>query len=184
MADETDEGWPKVDTPLGSGTWRKARQPDGTWGDWQEEPGHAVWVDMERVNRPLYYILLPGQPATPVPADVLVWGRWFEDRDKERVVGSTRYRGYWVSTVFLGLDQGWGGGQPILWETMVLSVRARMHSRRLLQRHAAVRGKRSASTRAYMPRPRLHNWTNQYTSYAAALAGHGMAVRMVRSLYG
>jgi len=54
-----------------------------------------------------------------VPCDnVLDWARWFETADRhvaETIVGDAR-----VSTVFLGLDHGFGNcDQPIVFETMV-----------------------------------------------------------------
>ena len=54
--------------------------------------------------------------------DVLVWGKWFEEASKtrRRVVASENVGDVFVSTVFLGLDQNFGGGDiPILFETMV-----------------------------------------------------------------
>ena len=48
--------------------------------------------------------------------DVTEWGRWFEST--ERHVAETHVAGYWVSTVFLGLDHGWNHGRPVLFETM------------------------------------------------------------------
>jgi hypothetical protein len=63
----------------------------------------------------LNYILV-GQ--TPVACDdVLVWAEWFETA--ERRVRLTRVGPYQVSTVFLGLDHNWSGGEPILFETMI-----------------------------------------------------------------
>ena len=62
-----------------------------------------------------YYELI-GQTAVPV-GDVLEWARKFEDMDRRvaymRVLGMCR-----VSTVFLGLDHGFGRSRPILFETM------------------------------------------------------------------
>jgi len=52
-----------------------------------------------------------GQPVAE--PDVLKWARWFERKDVRRVasddVGDVN-----ISTVFLGLDHAFGGGQPIL----------------------------------------------------------------------
>lgn len=51
---------------------------------------------------------------------MIEWGRWFEDPDNRRVaVTALGERGN-VSTVFLGMDHGWGRSEsPVLWETMV-----------------------------------------------------------------
>jgi len=62
-----------------------------------------------------WYVLKGREPvavATP-----LEWAKAFEE-DSRRVaadeIGEVR-----VSTVFLGLDHGWGDGPPVLFETMV-----------------------------------------------------------------
>lgn len=49
------------------------------------------------------------------------WGRWLElsSRDGSRIVGNWQRDGVTVSTVFLGLDHGFGGGPPLLFETMI-----------------------------------------------------------------
>lgn len=56
---------------------------------------------------------------TPVAcADLMEWGRWFEKADRN--VATTQVSpGVRVSTVFLGLDHNFGGGEPMLFETMV-----------------------------------------------------------------
>lgn len=62
------------------------------------------------------YILV-GHEAVPEP-DLLKWAKWFETA--ERIIDVTyvtpKVR---VSTVFLGLDHGFGDGPPVLFETMV-----------------------------------------------------------------
>jgi len=61
------------------------------------------------------YIL---EGKTPVPCnDLLKWGEFFNDQKKRRVA-YTELGAVHVSTVFLGLDHGWGG-RPLLFETMV-----------------------------------------------------------------
>ena len=62
----------------------------------------------------------------PQPCEgLLTGGRFMEGRDARRVAvdmeegneaEGARVR---VSTVFLGLDHRWGGGPPVLWETLV-----------------------------------------------------------------
>ena len=54
--------------------------------------------------------------------DVLEWGRFFK-KTKERIVKQeTLPSGYWVSTVFLGIDHNFElSGSPLLFETMVFS---------------------------------------------------------------
>ena len=62
------------------------------------------------------YILVGQTPV--LEPDLLTWGRWFETAD--RVLACTEVGANVVSTVFLGLDHGWGGS-PILFETMVFT---------------------------------------------------------------
>jgi hypothetical protein len=64
------------------------------------------------------YILDSAGNPEPAPS-LMAWANWFDgNRDKRRVgddtVGDVR-----VSTVFLGLDHSFGGGPPLLYETMV-----------------------------------------------------------------
>jgi len=58
--------------------------------------------------------------GNPVPcSDLLTWAKWFED-DPARMVAKTKVGDQEVSTVFLGLDHGWGTTHlPVLWETLV-----------------------------------------------------------------
>lgn len=64
-----------------------------------------------------YYELI-GQTVVPVSGGVLEWARTFEAADRR--VAHTRVLGMChVSTIFLGLDYSWGGGPPLLFETMV-----------------------------------------------------------------
>lgn len=68
--------------------------------------------------RNLYYIL-NGKQIVPEP-DLLSWGKWFQTADRH--IAQTVVGNYEVSTVFLGLDHGWGrNGPPVLFETMVFS---------------------------------------------------------------
>jgi hypothetical protein len=66
----------------------------------------------------LAYILGGDDGHTPMPCDDLVaWSRWFGRAD--RTVAYTQQGDVWVSTVFLGLDHGFGRkGPPVLFETM------------------------------------------------------------------
>jgi len=51
------------------------------------------------------------------------WAEWMhEQNDKNgRAVGQAVVEGYYISTVFLGIDHSFGGPDPILFETMVFS---------------------------------------------------------------
>lgn len=65
------------------------------------------------------YILDPrGHKYPPIPVeDGAVWAEW---RSKAKVrVASHQVGDVRVSTVFLGVDHGYGEGLPVLWETMV-----------------------------------------------------------------
>lgn len=64
---------------------------------------------------PRHYIL---KGRTPFAVDLMTWGRWLEKNN--RVVGLTKITAACrVSTVFLGLDHNFFGGEPILFETMI-----------------------------------------------------------------
>lgn len=65
-----------------------------------------------------HYILDP--QGEPIPAiNSLVWARWFSANDGDaRRVSETRTKLFWISTVFLGLDHNWGGGPPLVFESM------------------------------------------------------------------
>lgn len=63
-----------------------------------------------------FYTLI-GQ--TPVPCDdITEWVQLIEAGDARTVFQAT-VDGYFVSTVFLGIDHNWSGGVPILFETMI-----------------------------------------------------------------
>ena len=52
-----------------------------------------------------------------VPADLFTWARFFDESDARRV-GSDEVGEARVSTVFLGIDHGFGG-PPLWFETMI-----------------------------------------------------------------
>jgi hypothetical protein len=64
----------------------------------------------------IIYWVLVGQTPVPEP-DFMAWAVWY--RTADRVVRQTEIPGGMVSTVFLGLDHNFGGGPPILFETMI-----------------------------------------------------------------
>lgn len=61
------------------------------------------------------YFILDGHVPKPVPMEE--WARWFGSSD--RTVRRTETGGAAISTVFLGLDHSFGGGPPLLFETMI-----------------------------------------------------------------
>jgi hypothetical protein len=73
------------------------------------------------------------------PAGVLEWARWFETHPRhvaDDYVGDLR-----VSTVFIGLDHGsFGGGSPVLWESMIFRDGESLEMQRYAAREEAERG--------------------------------------------
>jgi hypothetical protein len=63
------------------------------------------------------YILKDGVPV--LESNLLTWAKWFEGGDDKRRVAFTEIGGVKVSTVFLGIDHSFGGGAPVLFETMI-----------------------------------------------------------------
>lgn len=61
------------------------------------------------------YIEVDGVPVAV--EDTLDWARWFEKANRR--VAFTKTNNGDVSTVFLGLNHAWGGGPPLIYETMV-----------------------------------------------------------------
>lgn len=71
---------------------------------------------MKRLSTDRYILI--GQTPVPEP-DLMKWATTFETMD--RIVARTEIGESLVSTIFLGLDHGWFGGPPLLFETMVFS---------------------------------------------------------------
>lgn len=67
-------------------------------------------------ERSLYYVL--DKNGVPRAVNAAEWGKFFNDIGNRRValykVGRVE-----VSTVFLGVDHGFGGGPPVLFETLI-----------------------------------------------------------------
>lgn len=74
--------------------------------------------------------------------DVMTWGRWFERNDDKRRFGYTDINAQvYVSTVFLGMDHSFtGGGDPVLWETMIFGSEHDGYQERYTSREAAEQG--------------------------------------------
>jgi hypothetical protein len=51
--------------------------------------------------------------------DALKWAKWLEANIMNRHVADETVGKARISTVFLGLDHAWGGGVPLLYETMI-----------------------------------------------------------------
>jgi hypothetical protein len=60
--------------------------------------------------------------GTPYPdgtEGLIEWGKDMQDNVIKVVKQETLPNGYWVSTVWLGLNHNWGTGPPLIFETMV-----------------------------------------------------------------
>ena len=64
-----------------------------------------------------FYILSDDGQQVIACSDIRKWGKWYEYAN--RVVKQEEVGNMWISTIFLGIDYGWGNGAPIVWETMV-----------------------------------------------------------------
>ena len=53
-----------------------------------------------------------------VPCTLMQWAEWIERDRLGRLIDQTEIPGYWISTVFLGIDYGFGG-PPLFFESMV-----------------------------------------------------------------
>lgn len=69
----------------------------------------------------LFYILSEDGQQPVACNDIMRWGEWYARAN--RIVKQETVGDMWISTVFLGLDHGWFGGAPIVWETMVFKDR-------------------------------------------------------------
>jgi hypothetical protein len=77
------------------------------------------------------------------PMELLEWGKLFEDFSYKRVAEDTLPDGKWVSTVWLGLNHQYGGGPPLIFETMVFPSRDKLdelHCQRYSTEEEAVSG--------------------------------------------
>lgn len=105
--------------------------------------------------RTTYYTL---DGHEPIPCDdVLQWGSWFESHTADRIVkrDGDEKTGWWVSTVFLGIDHNFGAnGPPVLFETLVFAPKTVPHSLR-----------------------DFDGYQRRYTTWSEAEAGHAEIVR-------
>ncbi len=95
------------------------------------------------------YILVDGVPRPC--EDLLEWGRWMEKREgilKQDHIGDVK-----VSTVFLGLDHGFGDGPPVLWETMIFGGPHDQYQERYSTKEEAERGHQAALALVSAPGP-------------------------------
>lgn len=77
--------------------------------------------DLNRITTPIddrFYRLVG---RTPVRCSLAEFARAMQE-DANRIVAQHTINGLQVSTVFTGIDQNWGEGAPILFETMVFGL--------------------------------------------------------------
>lgn len=84
-----------------------------------EDPAEAEAEAAHLRAMRMYWILDDEGKPKPVD-DVMIWARWFEKGN--RILKRTQVGTGFISTVFLGIDHAWGGGPPVLWETMIFDV--------------------------------------------------------------
>jgi hypothetical protein len=85
-----------------------------------------------------HYILSVAGDPIPEP-DMMKWARWFEKGNRQ--VARTELPGdITISTVFLGIDHSFGGGEPQLFETMIFGGPLDQTQDRYATRQAAVNG--------------------------------------------
>ena len=81
--------------------------------------------------------------------DLIVWAKWMERANKERIVQKAELGNSIVSTVFLGLDHSFGddSGIPILYETMVFGGALADEEQRYSTKEQALEGHRQMCNR-------------------------------------
>jgi hypothetical protein len=100
-------------------------------------------------QRHLFYVLV-GDDRRVVKADVLTWGRWFENAGINRWVGKDSVGDVDISTVCIGVEHRlFGKGPPLIFETMIFG------------------GELDG-----------HMW--RYSTWDDAVTGHAMAVKKVK----
>src|SRR5258708_26973452 len=72
-----------------------------------------------------------------VAVSLMEWAQWFE-RDSHRRVAEDTIDGYYVSTVFLGLDHSFSGTLPLVFETMIFAEGGDRKSTRLNSSHQII----------------------------------------------
>lgn len=105
---------------------------------------------------------------TPVAATIKEWSRWFKaNLDKRHVAQDTIGR-YWVSTVFLGLNQSWGDGPPLLFETMVFD----QGQTKIIEWPEGTKTGHN---------PVIDDYTRRWHTWDEAEAGHALVMRQLKA---
>lgn len=125
---------------------------------WAEEQSRSMWLEYRD-----YYVL--DDDGNAVEAPLVEWATMYDGPNRAKRQIRRDHIGNWlISTVFLGLDHGFGlfdksdDTQPVLWETMIFYT-----------------GRR----RRY--NPALHEGMWRYTSTTEAIEGHARAVMYVQA---
>lgn len=91
---------------------------------WRTDPERWKKPELGRLfdyfNLPTMYWVLD-RNNQPVAADIQTWAEFFEHHGRRRVAQTYLWLPWrtHISTVFLGLDHGFGEGSPIVFETMI-----------------------------------------------------------------
>ncbi|NUX58706.1 hypothetical protein [Paraburkholderia youngii] len=123
---------------------------------------------MERMReRPLYWRLNDDKSVSPIHGrlneePVLEWARELEKFDN-RQLARDDIAGCMVSTIFLGIDHGYGRGEPVLFETMAFSSATK----------PLTYGGRTSDVHEELEQRR-------YCTYAEAMAGHAEVCAEIR----
>lgn len=90
----------------------------------------------------LLFVLKNKRAVSMPDSNVNEWGRWLEKaiRTEERRVNLTRIAGVEISTIFLGLNHGFGSEPPLLFESMIFGRNKNLYSRRYRDWEEAERG--------------------------------------------
>jgi len=87
-------------------------EPDDPLKQVADETIDAIW--------PRYAVL--DESGNVVTCDMMTWARTLSMGGQRLIAQEDLPGGYWISTVFLGLDHGWNPNGPQLWfETMIFA---------------------------------------------------------------
>lgn len=122
------------------------------------------------MKRPFTYILVNKVPVAV--EDIFMWGDWMDDAKLEnRVVKQDQINDLLVSTVFLGVDHGWGDGPPLLFETLVFWIYEKPVTKEFM-------GKLYTSDREA-----IISTITRYSTWQQAEEGHERAVKETRKQF-
>lgn len=121
-------------TDAHSPCWMEMERQVPEWGSCPLNPERAIMPIMPippMKRRPRfdmgYYILGGEDGHTPIHVDdTLEWAKWFEESNGKRIVKQENIGGFFISTVFLGLDHShrrllYPNARPEIFETMTFT---------------------------------------------------------------